>query len=210
MLKLKIKKELKKFQKFKSNYKFNYKQLTKNEDGSLFIDNVCVKKGEDINLSPEDTNFINVAYNAKGSQLAKILSNLFPFKFVFRGYKVSSIESILQSLKFRDKKCQKLVLNYYGLNANRIKACSDYDWKENQTFYFMGKEMKRNSKEYSDFIDEIYISLLVCNPLFKNALKNVKEKNIVHAIGVEDKSQTTLSRYEFELELNCLKDYISK
>lgn len=205
---LKIKKELKKFQEFKKNYKFDFKQLTKSDDGSLFIDGECVREGENQHIAFENDFLVNAGYISGGSQLSKVLSNLFPYEFVFKGFKVQSIEGIFQSLKFKDKKCQKQVLKYSGFNANRIRACSDYDWRETQMIYFMGKAMKRDSKEYADFIDEMYISLVVCNPLYKNALKNVKDRYILHSMGNDDKTQTTLSRFEFEYELNCLKDYI--
>lgn len=53
---------------------------------------------------------------------------------------------------------QNLVFTYSGLDANRIKACNNYDWKETGTLYFQGKEINRYSKEYDDLVDELYIS----------------------------------------------------
>ena len=102
---------------------------------------------------------------------------------------------------------QRLVFEYSGFNANRIRACADYDWQVEQTIYFQGRPMKRDSEEYIKFVEEMYISLLQ-NPLFVQALKKAKGKYIIHSLGVEDKTKTLLSRYEFERELNCLKDYV--
>ena len=73
--------------------------------------------------------------------------------------------------------------------------------------YFLGREYNRFEKEYETLIDEMYISLLQ-NPLFVQALKNVGDKYIMHAMGEEDKSKTTFTREEFERELNILKDYV--
>lgn len=138
--------------------------------------------------------------------LPKILSNLFPYTFYFKGVKLHSVESFFQGIKFKNKKSQKLVFKLSGLDSNNIKAAQDYSWKENQIIYFMGKPFKRTEKEYEDLVDELYVSLLQ-NPLFVNALKNVKDRYILHAIGETRTEETVFTRYEFEKELNCLKDY---
>ena len=205
--KIKIKKELKRFQEFKKNYEFNFKKITKADDGSLFCDGRCLREGEFKHIAYEDDKIVNAGYISSGSQLSKVLSNLFPYEFWFRHYKVNSIEGIFQALKFKNKKSQKLVFKYSGFNANRIRACADYNWQEEQILYFQGKPLKRDSVEYESFVDEMYVSLLQ-NPLFIQALKNANGKYIVHSMGIEDKTKTTLSRYEFERELNCLKDYV--
>ena len=69
--------------------------------------------------------------------------------------------------------------------------------------------MARDSKEYESFIDEMYVSLLM-NPLFLGAIKNVKDKYIMHAMGNSDSHETTFTRYEFERELNCLKEFVKQ
>ena len=207
-LRFKIKKELKRFQEFKQNYKFLLKPLKEMDDGSLFCDNCCLRKGEFEHIAYEDDRLVNAGYISKNSQLSKVLSNLFPYEFYFKGFKVNSIEGIFQSLKFKNKKMQRKVLKYSGFNANRIRICADYDWQDEQIVYFQGMPIKRDSIEYEAFVDEMYISLLQ-NPLFVQALKKSEGKYIVHSMGVEDKTKTLLSRYEFEHELNCLKDYIA-
>lgn len=55
-------------------------------------------------------------------------------------------------------------------------------------------------------IDELYISA-VQNPIYRAALCNC-DKSIIHSIGEYEKKETTFTRYEFEFELNCLKDFI--
>lgn len=205
----KIKKELKNFKEFKKSYKFEYKELTKKDDGSLFFDDICIREGEETIVNVETDKVVNVGYGNRGSSIVKVLSNLFPYEFYFKGFKVSSVEGVIQGLKFKDKKAQRLCFCYDGLNSNRIKACQDYDWREGQIVYFQGKPIKRDSEEYDTFIDELYVSLLQ-NKLFVNALNNVGERYILHSIGNENKKETLLSRYEFERELNCLKDYIKQ
>lgn len=205
---LKIKKELKRFKEFKKNYNFEMKTIEKKEDGSLFCDGICIREGLDGAWVGETELFINVGYKSHGA-LPKVLSNLFHYEFYFKGFKLSSIESVFQGFKFKNKKMQKLLYKYYGLDSNNIKIASNYNWKENYIVYFQGKALARDSREYDDFIDELYISLLQ-NPLYRNALKKVGDKYILHAIGEELKQDTVFTRYEFERELNMLKDFVKE
>lgn len=205
-LNLKIKKELSEFKAFKQNYVFKPLELTKNADGSVFANGVCIRDGEDGDWVGETDDFINVGYKIHGAK-SKVLSNLFPYKFYFKGYKLSAIEPVFQAFKFKDKTLQKHLFSYSGLNSNNIKACSDYDWKKTGELYFLGKKMNRFGKDYEDFIDELYISAIQ-NPLFKSALKNIGSKYILHAMGEPNKENTSFTREEFERELNCLKDFV--
>ncbi len=204
----KIKQTLVKFKKFKETFDFKLKTIDTTQDGSMYVDGLCIRQGLDGEVVSETENFVNVGYKNSGA-MPKVLSNLFPYEFVFKGNKVCSVESVFQALKFKDKKSQKQVFKLSGLNANRIKVATDYDWKQTQTLYFLGDPMKRDSKKYQDFIDELYVSLLM-NPLFVGTLKSVGGKYILHSIGEEDKTKTTFSRQEFEFELNCLKEFVQK
>lgn len=204
---IKIKKELKRFKNFKINYNFQQGTL-KEENGAYFFENVCIKENENSDFIGEGDNYVNVGYKLKGA-LPKILSNLFPYTFYFRGYTLHSIESFFQSLKFKNVKAQKQIFLLSGLDSNNIKGAKEFDWSQEQTLYFLGKPYKRNSKEYETLVDELYVSLLQ-NPLYVNALKNVGDKYILHAIGEEDHTKTVFSRYEFEKQLNCLKEYCIK
>ena len=105
------------------------------------------------------------------------------------------------------RRITRYLFKYHSLNSNNIKAAYDFNWRENGIVYFQGKPIDRNSKDYEDFIDELYVSAIQ-NPLYRNVLKNVGEKYILHAIGVESKKDTVFSRFEFEFELNLLKAYV--
>ena len=204
--KLKIKKELRKFKEFKKSFNFQMKEVIEKKDGSLFCDSVCIREGNDGEWIGETENFINVGYKIHGS-MPKVLSNLFQYEFYFRGFKLQSIESVFQGLKIKDKKAQQYLFSYYGLNSNNIKAAFDYNWKLEKKVYFQGRAIDRNSKDYEDFIDELYISAIQ-NPLYRNVLKNVGSKYILHAMGEISKDETVFSRFEFEYELNALKAYV--
>lgn len=203
-LEMKIKKEMKRFKQFKEYYNFSQKEL-RVVDNAIYCEDICIKGKESDEIVGETDNIINVGYKNHGSA-TKLLSNLFPYNFYFRGHNLSCAESFFQGIKFKDKKAQRLVFKMSGTDCNNIKFAQDYNWKEERFVYFMGKKIDRFAKEYESMVDELYVSMLL-NPLFVNALKNVGEKYIMHSIGLEDKNETVFTRYEFEKQLNCLKDY---
>lgn len=110
-----------------------------------------------------------MGYKLKGA-MPKLLSNLFSYEFKFSGIKWNCIENVFQGIKFKDKKEQNLVFNYKGLDACNIKESSLNDWKDNHIIYWQGKSIDRFSKEYDDFLDELYISAIQ-NPLYINMIK---------------------------------------
>lgn len=197
-----IKKELEEFLEFKKNYKFEQKELVIEGD-LIYCDKELIQEYDD--LIGESDKWINVGYNLKG-KYSKILSNLFPYEFTFRGKKFSSIEGFFQGIKFPDKDIQEYVYSYFGVNAINIKNATDYDWTITHEIYFMGQKYDRFSKEYSLLIDELYISAIQ-NPLYRKALLNC-DKPILHTMGETDKNKTTFTRYEFEYELNCLSAFL--
>lgn len=202
----KIKKELKEFKKFKQNYTFEMKEIKQDKNGSLFCDGVCIREGEDGEWIGETETFVNVGYKFHGA-LPKVLSNLFPYKFYFKGFWLESAESVFQGFKMKNKKAQRLIFSYKGLDSNNIKIAADHEWKKDMTVYFQGKKILRDSEEFDDFIDELYVSLIQ-NPLYRNSLKKVGEKYILHALGQKTKADTVFTREEFEKELNCLKAFV--
>ncbi len=203
---LKIKKELREFKEFKKSYKFEMKEILETDDGSLLCDGICIREGKDGEWVGETDKFINVGYKFHGA-LPKVLSNLFPYRFYFKGFMLESAESVFQGFKIKNKHTQKYIFGYKGLDSNNIKVSADYDWKETMTVYFQGKPIKRESKEFDDFIDELYISLIQ-NPLYRNCLKKVGDKYILHALGQKTKQDTVFTREEFEKELNTLKAFV--
>jgi len=198
-----ISKELEAFRKFKKNYIFNPKNIEE-INGKLYCDNMTLLDDEGKEIGICD-NWINVGYKIKGP-FSKVLSNLFPYEFVFRGQKLNSIETFFQGIKFKDKNIQKYVFKYSGLDSNNIKVASDYDWKTTGEIYWQGEPINRNGEEYYDIIDELYISAIQ-NPLYRQVLKNC-DKYILHSIGEIKTENTVFARCEFEFQLNCLKDFL--
>lgn len=204
-MKEKTKKELKEYKNFKQDYSFQMKEVTEKE-GVKFCEGISLinENGEKVG---ETEKWINVGYKNKGP-FAKALSNLFPYEFEFKGKKMGSIEGFFQGIKFRDVDMQNLVIKYSGLDSNNIKIASDYNWKETGILYWQGSPINRFSEEYDDMIDELYISAIQ-NPLYRNVLKKC-DKYILHEIGEIEKEETVFTRYEFEKQLNILKDFLKE
>jgi hypothetical protein len=202
----KVRKELKKFKEFKQNFKFEQLKLS-SVDGAVLCGDTVVKD-KNGTLTKNCEKFVDVGYKLKGevSPLSKLLSNLFPYEFWFRGKKVHSIESVLQAIKFPDKKTQNFVFKYSGTDCNNIKVASPHNWQTSGTLFWQGRQMDRFSKTYQDFVDELFISA-VQNPIFRNALKSCN-KYILHSIGITDNKRTVLTRYELECELNALSSFL--
>ncbi len=201
---MKYKKELEEFKKFKRNYTF--KELTieqKNE--KIYCKGLLIK--DENGYIGESDKWINVGYNLKGT-FPKLLSNLFPYKFKFKGYTLYSLEAFFQGIKFPNKKLQKEVFKYSGKEALVLKETSDYNWQKDGYIYFMGQKIKRTSQEYDDLIDELYISAIQ-NPFYRNAIKKCPLP-ILHIMGEVDKNKTVFTRNEFEFMLNALHDFLNK
>lgn len=194
----KIKKELEAFREFKKTYQFTQKEIIEKDD-VLYCDGEILKQGDAVTNVSEK--WINAGYNLRGTH-SKAVSNLFPYEFCFRGKKLNSIESFFQGIKFEDKKIQNLIFKYDGVAANCVKIATDYDWKKTGIIYWQGKPVDRNSAEYDELIDELYISAIQ-NPIYRGVLKNC-DRPVIHSIGVESKSETVFTRYEFEYQINCL------
>ena len=195
--------ELERFKSFKRNYQYQMPEIEE-VDGQEYCLGEPLKNEEGKNIG-DCEKWINVGYKHKGPY-AKVLSNLFPYEFEFRGKKLNSIESFFQGIKFEDPNMQNLVFNYSALPSNNVKVCSGYDWKETGIIYWQGKAIDRYSQEYDDLVDELYISAIQ-NPLYRNILK-ITDRPILHTIGEKEKNETVFTRYEFEKELNCLKDFL--
>lgn len=197
------KEELIKFREFKKAYKYEMKDVEEIDGKEYYNGEPLVD--EDGREIGDCDKWINVGYKHSGPY-AKVLSNLFPYEFEFRGKKLKCIESFFQGIKFKDITMQNMVFEYTALNSNYVKVCSGYDWKESGIIYWQGEGIDRYSEEFDNLVDEMYISAIQ-NPLYRNVLKNC-EREIIHTMGGKEKCDTVFTRYEFERQLNCLKDFL--
>lgn len=198
----KISRELVEFKKFKQNYHFEFAGLTET-DGVLYCKGKPLTDAES-KIIPECGEWINIGYKIKLSA-SKVLSNLFPYRFWFKGHELYSIEAFFQGLKFPNPDIQRLIFTYSGTDAYHVRQASEYDWRQTGILYWQGMPVNRHAPEYDALVDELYISAFQ-NPLYRQALKNVN-KYILHSIGNSDEHETVFTRKEFETQINALSAF---
>ena len=203
MLQQKILSELEAYRKFKKNFNFCLKEIVQT-DGIPYCDGFPLYTSSGAFI-PECEKWLNVAYQIKHS-MSKLLSNLYPYEFEFRGFRLQSIESFFQATKFQDPDIQRLVFAYKGTDAYHIQAASSYHWKETGILYWQGTPINRYGQDYERLVDEAYIAAAQ-NPFYRQALKNVT-KPIIHSIGQTSKSESIFNREEFERQINSLSAFI--
>ena len=202
---LQINTELKEYRNFKKNFEYIMPDIVE-QNGKLYCEGLPIhtEKGTFIGQTEK---WIDIGYKINCS-LSKLLSNLFPYEFEFKGFRVQSIESCFQALKFQNPDIQKLVFEYSGVNAYHLQGASDYHWQESGKLYWQGCAIDRYGEEYEAFIDELYISAAQ-NPFYRQSLKNAN-KPLIHSIGKLLKSETTFTRYEFEKQINSLSAFFKR
>lgn len=122
------------------------------------------------------------------------LSNFTPYTFTFRGIEFTSMESLLQGLKFEGVETQNRVFQRVGVKA-KLRS-KKRKWYLEQTLYWQGVQMKRDSAEYRAIVEEAYEALSQ-NKDFQKALLATGEKTLYHTMGKSDPTRTILTEEEF-------------
>ena len=135
------------------------------------------------------------------------LSNFAPHEFEFRGVKCASMEGLLQSFKFKSPEMQVEVCKLIGITA-KFKG-KKKKWYREQTLYWQGNPIKRDSKEYQEMLDEAY-NALAKNAGFRNALLATNNAVLTHSIGKSKISETVLTQSEFCGRLTKLREKMKK
>jgi Bacteriophage protein GP30. len=147
--------------------------------------------------------YIDIGYSSSQTP-ARILSNLYPYKFDYYGNEVSSIEAAIQSLKYEDVIIRKVCYTYSGIDAVHLRGMAPYDWQKDGMLYTPIRPIDRFSEVYQIFLDELYFFAFQ-NPLYKNNLLNSSPKALDHTIGENDKHFSTLTRSEYISRLYALR-----
>ena len=126
---------------------------------------------------------------------ASALSNFAPHKFTFRGVECASMEGFLQSLKFKNPEMQKEICKLVGRQAKAKGA--NKNWKTEQTLWWNGQPIKRDSKEYQELLDEAYEAMALHSESFRKALLTSGDSVLTHSIGKSKENDTVLTVREF-------------
>lgn len=133
---------------------------------------------------------------------ASALSNFAPHPFIIDGVECASMEGFLQSLKFSNPDLQAEVCKLTGRTA-KFKG-KNKKWWINQTLFWRGNEIKRDSEEYQQLLDKAF-NELAKNRGFRSALKATNGATLTHSIGKNDPTHTVLTVQEFISRLNKLR-----
>ena len=148
-------------------------------------------------------NFLkNLNIHSKGVYPANALSNFTAHKFYVDGIMCGSMEGFLQSLKFQDAAKQREVCKLTGAAAKEEGL--KQDWKSRQKLYWQGQSYDRQHKSYKYLVTRAF-NEMVKNPDFVKALKAADGYRLDHSIGVDDPTETVLTKAEFLYQLNRLR-----
>lgn len=147
--------------------------------------------------------------HSKGEYPSCALSNFAEYEFYVDGIKCASMESFLQSLKFRNIEKQTQVCQLSGSEAKKStrRSFAQLRLELTRIFYWQGKPMNRFSDEYQKLLDKAY-SELSKNEEFIKALKSSGENNLVHSAGKRNTVETILTEYEFVSRLERARQNI--
>jgi hypothetical protein len=128
---------------------------------------------------------------------ASALSNFTPHRFVVDGVECASMEGLLQSLKFENVHIQVKVCKLVGKTAKYRGVPRNSAWQRQQTLWWQGTPMGRESQEYQDFLDRVFDAMTNQCESFRNALLATQDAVLTHSIGKNKEADTVLTQREF-------------
>lgn len=135
------------------------------------------------------------------------LLNFHPYQFEIDGVTCNSMEGFLQSLKFSNPVMQEYVCSLVGKKA-KFKG-KKKKWFKDQTLYWRGNPIKRDSKEYQDLLDRAF-EALATNKKFQKTLLDTQNATLTHAMGKKKSSETVLTTQEFCSRLTKIREQLKK
>ena len=138
-------------------------------------------------------------------ELAKSLSNLYPYSFVMDDYSILSIEGFLQSIKTDDFKEKEKMWGMSGIKCWKYGQLFN-NWKDTQILYDnYGYGIMRQS-DYYDFLIQKAFDCLFENEEFNKRLKESLPYKITHSMGKTDKTDSVLTKDEYIRNMERLRD----
>lgn len=141
---------------------------------------------------------------------ASSLSNFAPHPFELDGVKISSMEGLLQSLKFDKIHIQIEVCKLVGREAKFRGRNRNGAWQREQKLWWQGIAMDRKGDEYQFFLDYAYQSMCEQNESFRNALIATRDAVITHSMGRSKEAETVLTEREFCSRLMKLRNTLDQ
>lgn len=149
---------------------------------------------------------IDIRYGQQG--LAGVLSNISPREFVFDGVPCRSIESVLQSFKFRHQSLQKRMCAFPGWEAKQRGLEANLLWQPEQKLWWKGEEYDRGSEAYWNLLKRLFICVYSSCESYRNELLSSGNELFTHSIGQLSQKETVLTQSEFCFLLMLTRDEI--
>ena len=125
------------------------------------------------------------------------------FSFTVDGIHCMSMESFLQSLKFKNAEKQKSVCDMPPAQARKLGTRKNW-WKRTGNLWWKGNKIKRSGSEYQALLDRVF-SELYQNSEFKNMLMDCGNIEILHPADDHHAQEVILSEDEFVSRLVGLR-----
>ena len=113
------------------------------------------------------------------------------------------MEGFLQSLKYKDIEEQRYICRLSGKEAKRMTTA---DWQEDQTVWWKGQTIDRQSDSFLTLVKAAYKAMFEQNESFRTALMSTRGKALYHSQGEQDPHKTILTEQEFCGILTDLRD----
>lgn len=139
-----------------------------------------------------------------GTYPSSSLSNFAGHSFILDEVECYSMEGFLQGLKFKSPEVQASVCKLIGKMAK--SRGREKNWRRDQTLYWKGVPIKRDSVEYQTLIDKAYEAMFNQSESFRNALKASGTASLTHSMGKNKINETVLTEREFCSRLNKLRN----
>lgn len=137
---------------------------------------------------------------------AAALSNFAAHPFILDGVPVSSMEGLLQALKFDKAHIQVEVCKLIGKAAKFRGKKRNKAWKTGQTLWWQETAMPRQSQAYQEFLDRAYQAMYDQSDSFRRALAATGKAVITHSLGKNKEADTVLTERELCSRLMKLRD----
>ena len=141
---------------------------------------------------------------------ASALSNFAPHPFVLDGISISSMEGLLQSLKFDKIHIQAEVCKLVGKEAKFRGKNRNGAWQRAQKLWWQGVAMDRKGDEYQNFLDRAYEEMAAQSESFRKALLATHNAVLAHSIGRSKEAETVLTEREFCSRLMKVRELLKQ
>jgi predicted NAD-dependent protein-ADP-ribosyltransferase YbiA (DUF1768 family) len=136
------------------------------------------------------------------------VTNFAAHVFIFRSFTIASMEGLLQGLKFSDPAKQLSVFALAG-KAAKFKGKKKKWWKD-QTLFWQGEPIKRDSQEFQALLDEAFLALFTQNAAARQALLATGDAVLTHSTGKQDPQRTVLTEQEFVSRLMSIRALLAQ